>query len=161
MAEGKVLLPVPAKVCVRHQKVMAAKPTFPKGLWKGIRFGCSFAAMNANASFYRLGAKIAIAMIAAFLIAICTRQALGLTQDETDFPQGYDAVTAAPGSHRVIFENALVRDLKVTMPPPGKTEPMYHHHWPGFFPGLGYRWKVAPYPLPPTGEHCQRRAEPR
>jgi hypothetical protein len=46
---------------------------------------------------------------------------------------GYDAVTAAPGSHRVIFENALVRVLEVTMPPPGKTEPMHHHHWPGFF----------------------------
>jgi hypothetical protein len=42
-------------------------------------------------------------------------------------------VTAARGSHRVIFENALVRALEVTMPPPGKTEPMHHHHWPGFF----------------------------
>jgi hypothetical protein len=42
-------------------------------------------------------------------------------------------VTAAPGSHRVIFENALVRVLEVTMPSPGKTEPMHHHHWPGFF----------------------------
>jgi hypothetical protein len=42
-------------------------------------------------------------------------------------------VTAAPGSHRVIFENALVRVLEVTMPPLGKTEPMHHHHWPGFF----------------------------
>ena len=89
--------------------------------------------MNTNASSYRLGAKIAIAMVATFLIAICARQALGLTQNEADFPQGYDAVTAAPGSHRVIFENALVRVLEVTMPPPGKTEPMHHHHWPGFF----------------------------
>jgi hypothetical protein len=49
------------------------------------------------------------------------------------FPRGYDAVTAAPDSHRVIFENALVRVLEVTMPPPGKTEPMHHHQWPGFF----------------------------
>ena len=89
--------------------------------------------MSINASSYRLGAKIAIAVVATFLIAICTRQALGLTQNGTDFPQGYDAVTAAPGSHRVIFENALVRVLEVTMPPPGKTEPMHHHHWPGFF----------------------------
>jgi len=89
--------------------------------------------MNANANSYGLGAKIAIAVVATFLIAICTRQALGVTQNETDFPQGYDAVAAAPGSHRVIFENALVRVLEVTMPPPGKTEPMHHHHWPGFF----------------------------
>jgi hypothetical protein len=77
--------------------------------------------------------RIGIGMVASLLIAICARQALGLTQDETDFPQGYDAVTAAPNSHRVIFENALVRVLEVTMPPPGGTEPMHHHHWPSFF----------------------------
>jgi len=89
--------------------------------------------MNATASHLRLGAKIAIAMVAISLIAMGTRQALGFAQNETDFPQGYDAVTAAPSSHRVIFENALVRVLEVTMPPPGKTEPMHHHHWPSFF----------------------------
>jgi hypothetical protein len=32
-------------------------------------------------------------------------------------------VTAAPSSHRVIFENALVRVLEVTMPPPAKRSP--------------------------------------
>jgi hypothetical protein len=84
-------------------------------------------------SSYRLGVKIAITLAATFVIAMCARQALSLTQNETDFPQGYDAVTAAPGSHRVIFENTIVRVLEVTMPPPGKTEPMHHHHWPGFF----------------------------
>jgi hypothetical protein len=89
--------------------------------------------MSGHASFSRLSAKIAIAVAATFLIAICTRQAIGLTENETDFPQGYDAVAAAPGSHKVIFENALVRVLEVTMPPPGRTEPMHHHHWPGFF----------------------------
>ena len=89
--------------------------------------------MSTNTSSYWSGAKITIAIVASVLIAICARQALGITQSETDFPQGYDAVTAAPGSHRVIFENTLVRVLEVTMPPPGKTEPMHHHHWPGFF----------------------------
>lgn len=54
-------------------------------------------------------------------------------QDKSGFPDGYDAVQAAPNSHRVIFENALVRVLEVTMPPPGKTEPMHHHRWPSFF----------------------------
>jgi hypothetical protein len=49
------------------------------------------------------------------------------------FPDGFDAVQAAPASHRVIFENALVRVLEVTVPPPGKTEPMHHHRWPSFF----------------------------
>ena len=62
-------------------------------------------------------------MAATFVIAMCARQALSLTQNETDFPQGYDAVTAAPGSHRVIFENTIVRVLEVTMPPPGDIAP--------------------------------------
>jgi len=54
-------------------------------------------------------------------------------QDKSEFPEGFDAVQAAPNSHRVIFENAFVRVLEVTMPPPGKTEPMHHHRWPSFF----------------------------
>lgn len=49
------------------------------------------------------------------------------------FPAGYDAVEAAPNSHRVVFENALVRVLEVTLPPVGRSEPMHHHRWPGFF----------------------------
>ena len=54
-------------------------------------------------------------------------------QDKFGFPDGYDAVQAAPNSHRVIFENAFVRVLEVTMPAPGQTEPMHHHRWPSFF----------------------------
>jgi hypothetical protein len=54
-------------------------------------------------------------------------------QDQSEFPDGYDAVEAAPHSHRVIFENALVRVLEVTVPPPGETIPMHHHRWPSFF----------------------------
>jgi hypothetical protein len=42
-------------------------------------------------------------------------------QDKSDFPDGYDAMQAAPQSHKVIFENALVRVLEVTVPPPGTT----------------------------------------
>jgi hypothetical protein len=79
------------------------------------------------------GARIAITAAALSIVVIGGRQVLGMTQDESNFPEGYDAVTAAPGSHKVIFENALVRVLEVTMPPPGKTEPMHHHRWPGFF----------------------------
>jgi hypothetical protein len=90
--------------------------------------------MSTRSSSLRLGAKIAIGTAVAFLAAIFARDVLGLTKDDASgFPQGYDAVTAAPGSHRVIFENTLVRVLEVTMPSPGKTEPMHHHHWPGFF----------------------------
>ncbi len=54
-------------------------------------------------------------------------------QDKSDFPDGYDAMQAAPNSHNVIFENALVRVLEVTVPPPGTTIPMHHHRWPSFF----------------------------
>ena len=51
-------------------------------------------------------------------------------QDKSGFPDGYDAVQAAPNSHKVIFENALVRVLEVTVPPTGGTVPMHHHRWP-------------------------------
>lgn len=79
------------------------------------------------------GPRTLFAATVLFLVAIGCRQVLGLTQDGANFPDGYDAVAAAPESHKVIFENALVRVLEVTMPPAGKTEPMHHHHWPGFF----------------------------
>ena len=54
-------------------------------------------------------------------------------QTKSDFPDGYGAMQVAPGSHRVIFENELVRVLEVTVPAPGATIPMHHHRWPGFF----------------------------
>jgi hypothetical protein len=54
-------------------------------------------------------------------------------QDRSDFPDGYDAMQAAPGTHSVIFENQFVRVLQVTMPPAGTTIPMHHHRWPSFF----------------------------
>lgn len=54
-------------------------------------------------------------------------------QDKSGFPDGYDAVQAAPNSYKVIFENALVGVLEVILPAPGTTEPMHHHRWPSFF----------------------------
>ena len=54
-------------------------------------------------------------------------------QDKSDFPDGYDALQAAPGSHKLIFENEFVRVLEVTVPAPGTTIPMHHHRWPSFF----------------------------
>jgi hypothetical protein len=53
-------------------------------------------------------------------------------QDKSGFPDGYDAVQAAPNNHKVIFDNALVRVLEVTEPV-GTTVPMHHHRWPSFF----------------------------
>jgi len=66
-------------------------------------------------------------------VALCAWQVHASASEAADFPAGFDAVQAAPDSHRVIFENALVRVLEVTMPPNGQTEPMHHHHWPSFF----------------------------
>jgi hypothetical protein len=54
-------------------------------------------------------------------------------QSNSDFPDGYDAMQAAPGSHKVIFENELVRVLEVTVPAAGTIIPMHHHRWPSFF----------------------------
>lgn len=56
-------------------------------------------------------------------------------QDKSGFPEGYDAAQAAPKSHRVIFENAFVRVLEVSLEA-GTTEPFHHHRWPSFF--IGY-----------------------
>jgi len=50
-------------------------------------------------------------------------------QNKTDFPDGFDAVQAAPRSHRVVFENAFVRVLEVSVVA-GETVPTHHHRWP-------------------------------
>ena len=40
-----------------------------------------------------------------------------------------EALKAAPGNHKVIFENADIRVLSVTVAP-GETEPLHNHPWP-------------------------------
>jgi hypothetical protein len=67
------------------------------------------------------------------LAGLCAGQIRAWAADNAGFPIGLDAVQAAPESHKVLFENALVRVLEVTVPANGKTEPMHHHRWPGFF----------------------------
>jgi hypothetical protein len=79
------------------------------------------------------GSRIWVGLGATILMALCAAQLLAAAEDKSGFPAGYDAVQAAPNSHKVIFENTLVRVLEVTVPPAGKTEPMHHHHWPSFF----------------------------
>ena len=90
------------------------------------------------------------------LTALCAWQVHAWASDVSGFPDGYDAVQAAPDSHKVIFENALVRVLEVTVPPNGQTEPMHHHRWPSFFLRLGYWRQVAAHSLSPARRHCQR-----
>jgi hypothetical protein len=53
-------------------------------------------------------------------------------QDKTGFPDGFDAVEAAPESYKVLFESAIVRVLQVEVAP-GTKEPMHNHRWPSIF----------------------------
>jgi hypothetical protein len=87
--------------------------------------------MKAPIRFLKTSAVVTGVITVAFVIFAGHFYLYG--QDKSGFPDGYDAVQAAPNSHRVIFENTLVRVLEVTMPPPGQTEPMHHHRWPSFF----------------------------
>jgi hypothetical protein len=45
------------------------------------------------------------------------------------WPDSLDAVVAAPGSHRVVFESPVTRVLEVTIAP-GEREPEHTHRWP-------------------------------
>ena len=71
--------------------------------------------------------------LALALGVICCWRSMAMSQSKSDFPDGYDAVQAAPDSHKVIFENALVRVLEVPIPALGKPEPMHHHRWASLF----------------------------
>jgi hypothetical protein len=64
-------------------------------------------------------------------------------QDKSGFPDGHDAVQAAPASHRVVFENAFIRVVYVTLPPAGSSEPMHTHRWPSVFLGYDTGGKTA------------------
>ncbi|MGA8144931.1 MAG: hypothetical protein WB987_13675 [Candidatus Acidiferrales bacterium] len=74
---------------------------------------------------------IAAAIVSSLMLFAWHFYAYG--QNRSDFPDGYDAVEAAPATHKVVFENEIVRVLEVTVPPPGTTIPMHHHRWPSFF----------------------------
>ncbi len=89
--------------------------------------------MNQPNALFR-GRKLGIIVIVLLsFILLSARYFYIYGQDKSGFPDGFDAVQAAPNSHKVIFENEFVRVLEVTMPTPGNTEPMHHHRWPSFF----------------------------
>jgi len=44
-------------------------------------------------------------------------------------PASFDAVAAAPNSHRVLLEDEKIRVLRVEVAP-GVTEPVHDHRWP-------------------------------
>ena len=73
------------------------------------------------------------ALLAAILVFLGGWHFYLYGQNKSDFPEGYDAVRAAPDTHKVIFENSFVRVLEVTVPEKGGKVPMHHHRWPSFF----------------------------
>jgi hypothetical protein len=87
---------------------------------------------SANRVPYTRKIRLTSVLIAA-LLAILAGHFYLYGQDKSEFPEGFDAVQAAPSSHKLILENALVRVLEVTVPSPGTTVPMHHHRWPSFF----------------------------
>ena len=89
--------------------------------------------MNQSKRLLRARKLVLIALFIASSHAVLGWYFYAYGQDKSRFPDGFDAVQAAPNSHKVIFENEFVRVLEVTVPPPGTTEPMHHHRWPSFF----------------------------
>lgn len=53
-------------------------------------------------------------------------------EDRATWDPELDAVAAAPGNHRVLFENNTLRVLEVTLPDCAE-EPTHHHRWPSVF----------------------------
>ena len=53
------------------------------------------------------------------------------------WPASLDALEAAPGSHRLLFENDVVRVLG-TLIAPGETTEVHTHRWPGILYVLSF-----------------------
>lgn len=53
-----------------------------------------------------------------------------MDRSQWPWPDSLDALVAAPGYHRLLFENERVRVLDVLIPP-GETVPVHTHKWPG------------------------------
>jgi hypothetical protein len=77
--------------------------------------------------------QLAAVSAVSLLVLLFARHFYLYGQDKSQFPDGYDAVQAAPTTHKVIFENELVRILEASVPPAGQKIPMHHHRWPSFF----------------------------
>jgi hypothetical protein len=85
--------------------------------------------MKNQKSFFYARRRVLCAAFAVFCLLVLARHHYVYAQDKSDFPDGFDAVQAAPKSHKVIFENAIVRVLEVTVSP-STTVPMHHQRWP-------------------------------
>jgi hypothetical protein len=88
--------------------------------------------MNRITTFLWSRKRGVAAVVLLSALALLAWRSLLFGQDKSGFPEGYDAVQVAPNSHHVLFENAFVRVLEVTVLP-GTKEPMHHHRWPSLF----------------------------
>ena len=88
--------------------------------------------MSVPRSFLPARRRLLIAILVVASIVLFAWHFYAYGQDKSGFPDGFDALQAAPKSHKIIFENASVRVLEVSLEP-GITEPFHHHRWPGFF----------------------------
>lgn len=52
--------------------------------------------------------------------------------DPATWDPAFDAATAAPKHHKIIYENDKLRVLEVTLEPQDE-EPLHHHRWPSVF----------------------------
>lgn len=85
--------------------------------------------MEEPSRFVRIPKRRVLLATGALLLGIFILHFTVSGQDKSGFPDGFDAVQAAPKTHRVIFENAFIRVLEVSVSP-GTTVPMHHHRWP-------------------------------
>lgn len=89
--------------------------------------------MNQSNRHLHVLQQVSVALVIGSSLLLFVGYLYAYGQDKSDFPDGFDAMEAAPNSHKVIFENEFVRVLEVDVPPPGTTIPMHHHRWPSFF----------------------------
>ncbi len=52
--------------------------------------------------------------------------------DPAGWDPNLDALVAAPGNHRLLYEDDAIRVLSVSVAP-GEKEPVHHHRWPSVF----------------------------
>jgi len=52
--------------------------------------------------------------------------------DPTTWDPKLDPLIAAPGNHRLLYEDDTIRVLSVSIQP-GEKEPVHHHSWPSVF----------------------------
>lgn len=67
-----------------------------------------------------------------------------IAQGPPSWPEELDAVRAAPDSHKVLFDNSMIRVLEVRVPP-GTKEPFHHHRWPSIFINLDAGGSISAY----------------